>query len=156
MAYFAPRLGPAYNDPPAVSNINYGYASAKTHKGRGKIKHWLNYVVRSTAKEVKDKNILDTIYNYKNTGYFGDYAKLPKKGSPEAEILAGRDPETGEKIIWERRIRPILFKRLYQARAVYMGAGTWCWAKYYDPGGIIVFPDEIQAEFISKQDGFTV
>lgn len=119
-------------------NIYYAYT-----KDRNKIKHWVNYVTRSTAKFIRDKKIKDLIYNYKNTGYFGQFERKPKKGSEAAEILASRDPETGEKINWTRKIRQAEFNQFYRKKAKYFKAGTWETAReLLNPENKIFFPED--------------
>jgi hypothetical protein len=105
-------------------NIYYSYVTMYTSNGKKsteqqekiqrKIKHWLNYVLRATAKHVKDTNVLDTIYNYRNTGYFGKFEKTNIERSASSAIMAGCDPDTGEKIIWLRMIKPSEFNAVYK------------------------------------------
>lgn len=85
---------------PVAGNIYYAYAY-NNGEGSKKIKHWINYVLRSTAKKVTDTAILDTIYKYKNTGYFGDFEKGTIERDAASAILAGADPQTGELICWK-------------------------------------------------------
>jgi hypothetical protein len=115
---------------PAAGNIYYAYVNPATFKdyhnkktgeiipgplaAKIKIKHWIKYVLRATAKKVKDHRILDVLYKYKNTGYFGKFEKVIKERSAASAILAGCDPETGEVIKWGQRINPSVFYNEYK------------------------------------------
>jgi hypothetical protein len=118
---------------PAAGNIYYAYVNPATFKdyvnkktgevtpgpiaAKNKIKHWIKYVLRATAKDVKDYRILDTIYNYKNTGYFGKFEKVEIERDAATAILAGCDPDTGEVIKWIEKIKPSVFNTEYRRHA---------------------------------------
>ncbi len=85
---------------PVAGNIYYAYQYSNSKEGAQKIRHWLNYVLRSTAKNVTDTAILDTIKGYNNTGYFGKFDKGVISRDAATAILAGADPDTGELICW--------------------------------------------------------
>jgi hypothetical protein len=118
---------------PAAGNIHYAYVNPATFKdfvnkktgetipgpvaAKIKIKHWIKYVLRATAKKVKDHKILDVLYKYKNTGYFGNFEKVERERTSASAILSGCDPETGEVIQWEQRINPSVFYNEYKRHA---------------------------------------
>jgi len=102
----------AYFNIDTYGNIYYAYS-----KKPEKIKHWLKYVLRATAKKVKDVKILDTIYGYHNTGYFGKFEKVEIERDAATAILSGCDPDTGEIIHWQQMIKASEFNTLYRRKA---------------------------------------
>jgi hypothetical protein len=102
----------AYFNLDTYGNIYYAY-SRKPEK----IKHWLKYVLRSTAKKVRDVKILDTIYGYQNTGYFGKFEKVEIERDAATAILSGCDPDTGEIIKWMQMIKASEFNTIYRRKA---------------------------------------
>jgi len=110
---------------PVAGNIYYQYVNplkyapgAEREKAIRKIKHWLKYVLRATAKRVKDVQVLDTIKGYNNTGYFGTFDKVQIERDEATAILSGCDLETGEIIKWGALVKPSIFK-----------AEFWQWCK---------------------------
>lgn len=97
---------------PVPGNIYYAYTTDPN-----KVKHWLNYVLRPTAKNVTDKDVLQTIYKYKNTGYFGQFEKSTQTREHATAILSGADPETGEIIQWSSIIKVNEFNLVYKPHA---------------------------------------
>jgi len=118
---------------PAAGNIYYAYVNPATFKdyynkktgevipgpeaAKIKIKHWIKYVLRATAKKVKDYKVLDVLHKYHNTGYFGNFEKVEKERTSASAILSGCDPETGEIIQWGERINPSVFYNEYKRHA---------------------------------------
>lgn len=83
-------------------NIYYAYTTKPE-----KIKHWLKYVLRSTARKITDPKTCETINRYRNTVYFGKFNKDNEVQRDSASaILSGCDPETGEVIKWSKMIKP--------------------------------------------------
>jgi hypothetical protein len=102
----------AYFGVDTYGNIYYAFS-----KKPEKIKHWCKYVLRATAKRVKDTKILDTIYNYHNTGYFGKFDKVEIERDAATAILSGCDPDTGEIIKWMQMIKASEFNTMYRRKA---------------------------------------
>jgi hypothetical protein len=118
---------------PVPGNIYYAYVNPLTFKtftdretgetiagpeaAKRKIKHWVKYVLRATAKKVWDHKILDVIRGYNNTGYFGKFDKVEKERDAASAILAGCDPETGEIIRWCEMVKPSTFNVEYRRHA---------------------------------------
>jgi hypothetical protein len=118
---------------PVAGNIHYAYVNPSTFKdwtnretgetipgpvaAKMKIKHWVKYVLRATAKKVTDYKILDTIKGYQNTGYFGKFEKVEMERDAATAILAGCDKETGELIHWGEMIKPSVFNTEFKRYA---------------------------------------
>jgi hypothetical protein len=85
----------------APGNIYYAYT-----KNEGKIKHWLKYILRSTARKITDPQTCETINGYRNTTYFGKFEKGKQPQDSASAILSGCDPDTGEIITWGKLIKP--------------------------------------------------
>lgn len=118
---------------PAAGNIYYAYVNPATFKdyinrktgetipgpeaAKIKIKHWIKYVLRATAKKVRDYHILDVIKGYQNTGYFGTFEKVEKERDAATAVLNGCDHETGEVIKWGELIKPSAFNTEYKRQA---------------------------------------
>jgi hypothetical protein len=118
---------------PAAGNIYYAYVNPASYKGhidkrtgeniigpeaaKMKIKHWIKYVLRATAKSVTDYMILDTIRGYQNTGYFGKFEKVEIERDDSTAILNGCDPDTGEVIKWGELVKPNEFNTIYKPHA---------------------------------------
>lgn len=115
---------------PVAGNIHYAYVNPATFKpyinretgetipgpeaAKMKIKHWCKYVLRATAKKVTNHNILDVIHGYNNTGYFGIFEPVERHRDEASAILAGCDPDTGEKIRWVEMVKPSTFNVEYK------------------------------------------
>lgn len=118
---------------PVPGNIYYAYVNPLTFKtftdretdetiqgpeaAARKIKHWVKYVLRATAKKVTDHKILDVIRGYNNTGYFGKFDKVEHERDAASAILAGCDPDTGEVIRWAEMVKPSTFNIEYRRHA---------------------------------------
>lgn len=82
-------------------NIYYAYTNKPA-----KVKHWLKYILRSTALNITDADTIETIFKYRNTSYFGKFEKAKIERDQATAIMAGCDPDTGEVIQWQKRINP--------------------------------------------------
>jgi hypothetical protein len=110
-----------------VANIYYAYSSNKSQNGQRKVKHWINYITRSTAKNLTDIQSLETIHGYRNISYIGKFEKVKFESTSRAASIInnGIDLETGEKIFWGAFLKPKSFFTYYKHQAVDLGAGIY-------------------------------
>ena len=125
MRYFNNRFNLKYD---AKVNLYYQYApNRKTYEGYLKLRHWINYITRSTATKTLDTDLLTVIHGYRNTTYLGTFEKSKEIPQSRAGAVINNsiDLETGEKIIWEKKLaKPGAVKEILH-KCTNLGAGIF-------------------------------
>ena len=110
-----------------LENVYYGYSSNTSLQGQRKVKHWINYITRSTATNLSDLDSLETIHGYRNISYIGKFEKTKVDSTSRGASIInnGIDCETGEKIIWGAFLKPKSFFTYYKHQAIDLGCGIY-------------------------------
>lgn len=114
-------------------NLFYAYCKPKTLNGQYKLKHWINYITRATAKHLTDADSIDTIHKYRNISYLGKFEKPTIEATNRAAsiIANGIDNETGEVITWSKDLlKPAVFFKEYHPFTTDLGAGIFFLLKH--------------------------
>jgi hypothetical protein len=125
MRYFKNTFKLDYEPKP---NLYYAYLNeTESDSNKNKLKHWIKYITRATAKKTFDADLITTITKFRNITYLGVFEKSTEKSESNIHSIINKsiDSETGEKIVWHKELIPKAALKEKLSTLTDLGAGIY-------------------------------